>query len=276
MTLASAAALISALWIAICAAAPEFIWQGLRIGLGHFTRADLLSALLLGLILAFFVEPLMRRIGDLFGYEPHRDAPQPRNALFTASLSLSFALASVGVHHALTAFVSDRGADHMAGASSGLAAAIALTAQWGIVPCAVTLAWLSVHWGWLKVPMGIIGAASAGIAGWLFSWSGLEVITTTIPCLLILGLGYLRITRQPRRPNFAHCAPSVALVAAGWLTIALLLHALLGFYHLDQFKLYAAGDFWMGVRFYFGWTLGLVLAPSPYDAIADTTTARSG
>src|SRR5271167_5028431 len=91
VTLASPSALISALWIVICAAAPEFIWQGLRIGLGHFTRADLLSALFLGLILAFFVDPLMRRIGDLFGYEPHRDAPEPRNALFTASLSLSFA-----------------------------------------------------------------------------------------------------------------------------------------------------------------------------------------
>ena len=276
VTLASAAALISALWIAICAAAPELIWQGLRVGLSHFTRADLLSALLLGLILAFFVDPLTRRIGDLFGQAGDRDALKPRGALFTATLSLSFALASVGVHHALTAVVSGRGAEHVATANSGLATAIVGTLEWGIVPCAITLAWLSIQWRWFKVAMGIIGAASPGIAGWLFSWSWLEVITTTIPSLLILGLGYRRITRLPEGPTFARCAPSVALVAAGWLIIALLLDSLFGFYHLGQFKLYTAGDFWIDVRFYFGWTLGLMLAPSPYDAIADTTTARSG
>jgi hypothetical protein len=65
--LAGSVALIVAFWVAICAAAPEVIWQGLRIAAGHLTRADLLSALLLGLILAFFVEPLLRRIGDFFG-----------------------------------------------------------------------------------------------------------------------------------------------------------------------------------------------------------------
>jgi len=124
--------------------------------------------------------------------------------------------------------------------------------------------------------MGIIWGASGGIAGWLFSWSGLDVITTAIPCLLILGLGYRRIKWGSRRGAFARCAPIVALVAAGCLTIELLLDTLFGFYHLDQFKLYASANFWIDVRFYFGWTLGLMLVPSPDDAIAGTTTARSG
>ena len=55
----AAAALVSALWIATCAVAPEFIWQGLKIFIGHATGADLLSALLIALIFVFFIEPVL-------------------------------------------------------------------------------------------------------------------------------------------------------------------------------------------------------------------------
>ena len=269
--LVGASSLVFALWIAICAAAPEFIWQGIGIGLGHVSRADLLSALLIGLILAFFVEPLMRRLDDLL--HRARDAPPVRNLLFVASLSVVFALVSVSVHHAMTAFVSDHGAGRV-GAGSGLAAAIALATAWATVPFAITLAWLSVRSGWLRVPMGSIGAASAAIAGWLFSWSGPEVIATTLPCLVILNLGYRQLTGQARPRALARCAPIVALVGVGWLTIALALDAALAFYHLDRFKLNIAANFWVDVRFYLGWALGLVLAPSPYGSNA-TEVLRS-
>jgi hypothetical protein len=57
-------ALALALWIAICAAAPESIWQGRWIVAAHLSRADLLSVLI-GLVLAFFVEPLMERARHL-------------------------------------------------------------------------------------------------------------------------------------------------------------------------------------------------------------------
>ncbi len=271
--LAGGSALVLALWIAICAAAPEFIWQGLRIGASHLSRADLLSALLLGLILAFFVEPLMRRIGDFLRPAPDRDIPRPRSVLFTASLSLAFALASVCVHDALIAFISNRGAETSA-ARSGLAAGIALTSAWAIVPGAVALAWLGSRSRRLKLPLGILGAASAGIAGWLFSWPAQEIITTTIPCLLILRLGYRRVAQKPTGRGFAGCARSVALVAAGWLTIALLLDALLGVTRLYQLTLYTAADFWVDARFYLGWTLGLLLAPMPDDTLGGTTAQR--
>lgn len=59
----------------------------------------------------------------------------------------------------------------MAGAPAGLPAALSLALEWGIVPWAITLAWLSIQWRWLKVPMGVLAAASPAIAGWLFSWS---------------------------------------------------------------------------------------------------------
>ena len=257
---------ISAFWVAICAAAPEFLWHGLHVGFGHFTRTDLLSALLIGVILAFFVEPLMRRIDDLLRRARHRETREPQSALFTASLSLSFAIASVGVHHALTAFVSDGDPEHMAGAPASLPAALSLALEWGIVPWAITLAWLSVQWHWLKVPMGVLAAASPAVAGWLFSWSWLQITTTAIPCLLILSLGYRSIIRWSERFTFARCAPSVALVAGIWLTIALLIDTFLRLYELPQLRLYGSvADFWMDARFYLGWILGLILVPPPYD-----------
>jgi hypothetical protein len=57
--LVAASALIAAFWVAICAAAPAFIWQGLWLAWHHVTRTELLSALLVGFVFAFFVEPLM-------------------------------------------------------------------------------------------------------------------------------------------------------------------------------------------------------------------------
>src|ERR1700691_719423 len=65
-----ASALAAALWIAICGAAPEFIWRGLRIALAHPSWTELFSALLIGLILAFFVAPIMERMRDLVRPSP--------------------------------------------------------------------------------------------------------------------------------------------------------------------------------------------------------------
>ena len=102
---AGAAALVAALWVAICAAAPELIWQGLRIAAGHLTRSDLAEALLLGVILAFFVEPLMRRVQVLLQRGHLRAESEPGHPLFATGLSLSFALVAVGVHDALVTLV---------------------------------------------------------------------------------------------------------------------------------------------------------------------------
>ena len=44
-----------AIWVAVCAAAPELIWQGLLLITHHFTLLNLYAIVLIGLILAFFV-----------------------------------------------------------------------------------------------------------------------------------------------------------------------------------------------------------------------------
>src|SRR5271154_814251 len=100
VTFAGASALSASFWISICAAAPEFIWQGARLTLGHITRVELLSGLLIGLVLAFFVEPVIERVRHLSLPARHDGITddKPRYPLFTAGVALVFALVSVCLH----------------------------------------------------------------------------------------------------------------------------------------------------------------------------------
>ncbi len=132
------------------------------------------------------------------------------------------------------------------------------------MPFAIAIAWLAVRSRWLAVPTGIIACAASYITGWLFSWPIQSVIATTIPCLIILGLGYRQVLTTPGRPCIARCARSVAVVGAVWLILALAFDAMLPLFHHGEFELYDAPSFWMDVRFYLGWAVGLALAPAPY------------
>jgi hypothetical protein len=269
---AGSSALAASLWIAISCAAPEFIWQGLRIAMAHPSWTELFSALLIGLILAFFVEPIMERLRELVRPPQHEKSSDggPGHVLFTATLSLAFALASVCLHDAITAFVSGHGGDHSA-ADTALAAGVRLVLEWAFVPFAVTLAWLSVRHRWLRVPMGVFGGASSLLCGWLFDWPLQSVITTCIPGLVILGIGYRRLLRQPGEREFAPYARLVGLVAAAWLAAVGLFDAALTFYQADFLAIHDATDFWTDMRFYIGWVLGLMLAPWPYHRATDAT-----
>ena len=253
---AAAAAFVTALWVAICAAAPELIWQGLRIAAGHLTRADLVEALLLGVILAFFVEPLMRHAQNLARRGRVRVQPEPGHPLFAASLGLSFAFVSVGVHDALVTLVHK--------SDGGLSAAIRLTTAWAIVPGIVTLAWLGARrrrFAWL---IGILAALSGGIVGWLFSWSGPEVFSS-VPSLAILGLGYPRATTGAGRTALIRCAPVVVVIGAVWLLLALAIDLLLRLSQSNAWQIYRSGEVWIDLRFYIGWSLGLLFTPAPRD-----------
>jgi hypothetical protein len=263
-TLAGVAVVLCAFWVSICAAAPEFIWQGLHLALGHLTRTDLLAALLVGLVLAFFVEPVMERIRHLLSRQSHRQhvAFRAHDALFTTGLSLAFALTSICLHEAMTAFASGRGSE-LSGAEAGLAAGIELTTSWAIVPFTITVAWLTVRPRWLAVPTGAAAAAASCLTGWLFDWPMESVIATTIPCLIILALGYRRGLRAPSHRVLARCARSVALVGTIWLLVAAVFDVVTPLLHLGHVELYDAPSFWMDLRFYIGWTVGLALAPSP-------------
>ena len=255
------AVLVTALSIAICAAAPEFIWRGLHVTLGHPHWIDLVGALLIGLNLVFFIEPAMKRFRDLiYRSEPHEPAgARPLEIFFTASLGLAFALASVSLHDAMAAFISRQGMAE----DAGLREAVLLISAWAIVPFAVSLAWQSIGCRVLAVPTGLVAGASPFIAGWLFVWPLTDVITTAIPCLLILGLGYRRSVRTPDEKFLARHAPMVVLAAAGWLALALLVDVGLEMLGAEGWRLYDAPRFFVDCRFYLGWAAGLVFARFP-------------
>jgi hypothetical protein len=255
-------ALISALWIGISSAAPELIWQGMKIALAHPSWADLVSALLIGLVLAFFIEPVMEQAREWLHRpgEPRPVASRSHNALFGAVLSFAFAIISVLLHDAMIALIAGEGPRHSD--ESALTAGISLTAAWALVPIAVTLAW---HGGGadrrLAVPLGVLAAVSPVIAGWLFSWPPATIIITEVPTLLFLPVGYRELRRPPREAAFVRCAIRVAIIAAIWLPIARAFDALSG--HPGEF--YGWTDFLVDARFYFGWAVGLALVPLPVD-----------
>jgi hypothetical protein len=130
--LAVSSDLISSLRIATCAAAPEYIWQGLAIAFSRRSLIDLLEARLIGLILALFVEPLIDRARGVILRRRRRGRRRikTKSTFFTASLSLAFAVTSVCLHEAMSAFVSDRHSEQ-AGSYSGLAVGLRITIGWG-------------------------------------------------------------------------------------------------------------------------------------------------
>jgi hypothetical protein len=255
-------ALISALWIGISSAAPELIWQGLKIALAHPTWADLVSAVLIGLILAFFIEPVIERARELLrrGSWSHAFDGRSHHALFAASLSFAFAVISVGLHDAMLAIISDKGFEY--NGNSGLTAGLALTAEWAFVPVAITLAWHAAGDRLLAVPLGILAAASPVIAMWPFGWPIATVITTAVPCLAILGLGYVQMGREPRQEAFARTALRLLIVAAIWLPIARLIDVATA----QNGQFYGWSDVLVDARFYIGWAVGLALVPVPVDS----------
>jgi hypothetical protein len=261
--LAGLSAATFSLWVAICTAAPEFIWRGLRIATGHIERADLYSALLVGVILAFFVEPLMERLRGLGGHaQPHAG----RGVLFTAAIGLVFAFVAVCLHDAMKAFLAAQ--DQHAGPGtvlpkSGLMGGLFLTVGWAMVPFATSLAWFGARRRWLAAPLGLAAALSAYGAGSLFAWSRVEIVTTMVPCVAILLLGYRQTPGADSADPRSRQARLVAQVAGAWLLAALLLELILDAVHLKRFALYSPGGIWMDFRFYLGWVLGLLLAPSP-------------
>ncbi len=255
-------ALISALWIGIASAAPELIWQGMKIALARPTWADLVSAVLIGLILTFFIEPVMERARDLLNRPslPRAFDGRSHRALFGAILSFVFAIVSVGLHDAMIALISNQGFQY--NGNSGLTVGIRVTAEWAFVPVAIALAWHAAGDRRLAVPLGIFAAASPVVAAWLFAWPVATVITTAVPCLAILGLGYGQMRREPEQEAFARSAFRLLIVAAIWLPVALLIDRL-GAYR-GQF--YGLTDFLVDARFYIGWAIGLALVPAPVDA----------
>ena len=255
------AAIVHALWIAICSAAPELLWQGILQANAKGAHFELLSALLFGLMSVFFIEPVLHRgRGWLEGHAHAEEPPRPWAPLYRFIVGFVFGLAAMIVHEAFNAFVAEDGAHADLGAEAGLV----LTVSWAIAPFAIALAWASRRRLWLGVPLGLAAAASSLIAGWLFDWSYELILTSTIPTLFILALGYWRLRSTKGTPDFVRLAPVVAVVAIVWLAAAALFDAIVGPNHSELAKFYDWDSVFVDGRFYLGWIIGLWLVPRPH------------
>jgi hypothetical protein len=148
----------------------------------------------------------------------------------------------------------------------GLTGAIRLTTAWAIVPGAVTLAWLAARRRRLAWLIGVPAALSGCIVGSLYSWSGPEIFGSVVPSVAILGFGYPWATKNARPSVLIRCAPVVVATAAIWLALAVTVDLLLRLWRPDAWQIYRPGAAWIDLRFYIGWTIGLLLAPAPREA----------
>jgi hypothetical protein len=128
-----------AIWVSVCAAAPEFIWQGLLQLLHHFSRQTAYSIVLIGLILTVFIKPILARARDGQWRPQHRST---QSLLFTAPIAFISGVAAVGLHECMTAYLGAPGAAPRL-QREATARGAHLILEWACIPLAVTIAWFS-------------------------------------------------------------------------------------------------------------------------------------
>jgi hypothetical protein len=244
------------LWVAICSASPEFLWQGLVSLFSHFTWLNGAVALLIGAILAFFVEPVLERLRGLNKHVTHVD----KSPAFAACTALSFAFVAVCVHEAITVYIDASHENELA--DRNLFHAVSQAIEWAVIPFAITVAWLSARARlWLSVPVTVIAELVIYLTGVWFDWSVRDILTTAIPCTLILAAGYVCVRQRWDHLTFRRCARLTAFIAIGWLAISGALQVGLSLGHVESFQAYEWSEFGIDFRFYVGWVIGLVVAP---------------
>ncbi|HTH49451.1 MAG TPA: hypothetical protein VMB21_18180 [Candidatus Limnocylindria bacterium] len=249
-------------WVSICAFAPEVIWQGLVLLRGHFGPAQAYSALLVGALFAFFVEPLVERLKAGRWELSHWDE---KGLLLTALVSLAFGVAAVCIHEAITAYFGSGGHAGEEERWESLIRALDEVREWAAIPAVVTAAWLVAG---MRHPLALPAAGLACVwvvaVGFLHGWGWPNVLTTAVPSCLIAVLGARLAVRRWDAGTFAALAGLTASVSGGWLALAWL--ADLSSHRLGGpggIPLYASHTFYEDVRFYLGWSLGLAVAPNP-------------
>jgi hypothetical protein len=256
---------VFAFWVSVCAAAPEFIWRGLVALAGHLAWRDLYSAILIAMLLGFFVEPIMERLRTRSWKLEHRNA---KTSIYTAAIALVFGVAAVSVHEAMNAYLGGaEAADHEKQAN--LVAAIEQVREWALIPFAVTLAWFGARVGGrAAVLAGILAGAWVVAVGLHYEWAWRDIVTTALPCFAIIALGTRLVAQRWDDETFLHLALLTAVVAAGWFALAWLAQGGAWLFGASDFRIYSGDRFWEDLRFYLGWSLGLAVAPNPVPPAA--------
>ncbi|WP_144063537.1 beta/alpha barrel domain-containing protein [Caballeronia insecticola] len=246
-----------ALWVAVCAASPEFLWQGLFSLFGHFSLTDAAAALLIGAILAFFVEPVLERLRGLGDAPEH---PQ-KSPAFAACEALSFAVVAVCVHEAITVYIAASHSNEQA--AENLAKAVAQALQWAVTPFFITIAWMAARGpSWIAWPVAALAIVVTTLVGVMFQWSAHVLVTSALPAVFVLIAGCIIVREQWDESTFVRCARATGVIALAWLALTGTLQLVLWLAHVQAFRIYERAEFWTDLRFYIGWVTGLVVAPA--------------
>lgn len=251
--------LLIALWIGVCAAVPEVLWQGGRALLAHGDVADLLvPAILVGLFLAFFVEPLVERLraGSWAGHHHAR-----RSLPLTVACAVGLGLVTVCLHECIAAVMhSKTGLRYPE--LDGPREALRIAVEWAFIPVCQTLAWLI---GARDRRAGALVAVAAcpavlAITLWAFRWEAFDAFVSTGIATIASLVVILWPLHRPQ-VSASQLLQRMALVAA--LSFAVCLGCLVvttEFLVPTAFGRHAYGD---DLRFYLGWVLGLSFVPTP-------------
>jgi hypothetical protein len=267
------ARLAFAVWVSICAAAPEFIWQGLLQLGGHFTLVSLYSVILIGLILAFFVEPVLQRIRSRrWDVDEHGG----QGVLSSVVLALAFGVAAVAVHECMNAYVG--GSEHLPSQrQEGLDRAVDLILQWALVPFGVTLAWFGARrgrrFGGCAAALALVWAVAVGR---YYEWDLRDIVMSAGLGGLIAVFGVHRIARGWSHDTFRQLAFGIGLLVLGFTSVGLLVQLPLSLAGVTSWRVYGPGELFVDLRFYLGWVLGLLIAPNPVPEELSGSDAPSG
>jgi hypothetical protein len=245
-------------WVSVCSVAPEFIWQGLRTVIRHFDWVTVGSALLVGAIVAFFVEPLTERLRAMQLHVPHKH----KTPVHATVAAFAFAVLAVCVHEAITSFVFATYANDSTELS--LLAALADVFQWSSIPFVITIAWLCANraW-WISWPTLLLAALTVVFLGVVSNWSRSDTVTTAIPCACILFFGLIVMRRYSTHLALSRCARLTTIIALLWLISGGIIQLLLWLFGTRTWHLYSWMEYTIDFRFYVGWVIGLAVAPRP-------------
>lgn len=245
-------------WVSVCSVAPEFLWQGWLTVTHHFSWVSAGNVLLVGTIVAFFVEPLVERLRAMRLHV----VPKQRNPAHATFAAFGFAVLAVLVHEAITSFVSTSYAGNRE--ESGLFAALSDVLQWSSIPFTVTIAWLCLRRsGWIRWSTLLLASGMVFSLGFISEWSIQDTFTTAIPCACILFAGLLVMRRHAAQLALSRCAQLIAIVACIWLVTAGLVQSGLSLFAPETWHFYSWTEYTIDFRFYVGWVIGLAVAPRP-------------
>ena len=248
------------LWVSVCAFIPEAIWQGLWLLKGHLGPTEIYSALFIGTLFTFFVEPLLERLRAGRWRLAHGPGG---NLVLTASVALGFGMVAVSIHHSIDAYLGGAvgGADAR---QAALAHAMQQTQEWASLPAAVMAAWFLANIRRrLAYPALYLACLWCFGAGVLYAWRWQEVLATAIPCCLIALLGTRAVLAGWTPKTVSILVKIVGAVAVCWLSLVWVVGWAINHAGYPNFEFYEPAQLAEDARFYLGWGLGLCVAPNP-------------